>query len=234
LAVPADPVPTSGYEVPASVGPARGDRYLAWPATVVTVGLGASIALDLVSVVMVPLGDKAVAWSTDDLIDLIYTAFLIATLVDLFVTFGGFMLWSFRARATVESWGVRGLGWGSKWAIEGWFFPFANLVIPKLVMDAIWSGTIAPLGTTTTPRRSSPLVAGWWWTFVAYLVANLTGGFVPPDLDTAVFAGINAAIAVLGIVSAALAILLVRRITHLQRARQAALDAWVSQNVPGR
>ena len=224
----ADSVPTAGYQVPAPGRPVRGDRYLGWPAMAVTVGLVASIVLDLLSVVMVPVGETALVRTVPSSIDArivdIYTVFAIVGLLGLFATFGSFMLWSFRARASVEAWGIEGLDWGSGWAIGGWFIPFANFVIPKLVMDAIWSGTMAPLGTTTTRRRSSLLINGWWWTFV---VSHVAGGAIGSTLFTpqdglAVFVGYTAVIAVLSILSAVLAIVLVRRITHQQQARQAA------------
>jgi hypothetical protein len=153
----------------------------------------------------------------------------------MFLTFGGFMLWLFRARASVEAWGIQGLGWGSGWAIGGWFIPFANLIIPRLVVDATWTGSGAPLGTTTMARRSSTLIAGWWWTFIGANVLGLFGSAVITPVDGMdVFAGFTAILAVLDIVAAALAIVLVRRITRQQVARQTALDAWTSLTLSGR
>ncbi|MEN8239847.1 MAG: DUF4328 domain-containing protein, partial [Actinomycetota bacterium] len=48
-----------------------------------------------------------------------------------------FIVWFFQAYRAAESRGAIGTKWSGGWAIGAWFIPFANLVIPKLVMNEV-------------------------------------------------------------------------------------------------
>jgi hypothetical protein len=57
--------------------------------------------------------------------------------------------------------------WSSGWAVGAWFIPFANLVIPKLVINEIdrmsHPSLSEPIGITwmNVPRLQ---ISDWWWT----------------------------------------------------------------------
>jgi hypothetical protein len=48
-----------------------------------------------------------------------------------------FIIWIYKAYRSAESRGATERRWGPGWAIGGWFIPFANLVIPKMVVNEI-------------------------------------------------------------------------------------------------
>lgn len=58
-----------------------------------------------------------------------------------------FIIWFFQAYQSAESRGASGRTWGAGWTVGSWFIPFANLVIPKLVLNEV-------------DRMSNPLAAG--------------------------------------------------------------------------
>jgi hypothetical protein len=225
-----DPVPTTGFQVPAPGRPVRGARAVRGPASVTVAALVANLVMSALGIVLVPLGDSILLreqrTSTDTAIINVYSAYLVVNLVLPFVTALAFILWLLRARATVEAWGIRGLGWGPGWAVGGWFVPLANLIVPKLVVDAAWSGALAPPGATEVPRRSSALINSWWALFLA---ANAAGIYLAQsdrgvEDGLAVYTASVAVVEGLNIAAGVLAIVMVRRITQRQVARQVALD----------
>ena len=128
-------------------------------------------------------------------------------------------------RPQEPGWGIQGLGWGPGWAIGGWFIPLANLVIPKLVVDTVWSGGLPP--TEHVARRSSNALIWSWW--LCLLVGNVTSNMAARkqftrDDTAAEIVGYNTPSTVLMLIAAILAMVLVRRITRMQEQRQAALD----------
>lgn len=90
----------------------------------------------------------------------------IMTLVEL-VVFVLMLIWANQAhKATQGIWpGPR--KWSSGWTIGGWFIPFANLVIPKLVLNEIERIAFSPRSNGYVGegwRRRSTMIQGWiWW-----------------------------------------------------------------------
>jgi hypothetical protein len=85
------------------------------------------------------------------------------------------IVWSWKAHRAAAGLGAGPRRWASGWAIGGWFIPFANIVIPKLVLSE--TERIA-----TTPRAGRRLAADWhgrkvsalgtaWW--VLFVVSGL-------------------------------------------------------------
>jgi len=77
------------------------------------------------------------------------------------------LIWMYKAYVSAESRGATERRWGRGWTIGGWFIPFANLVIPKLVMNEIDrmsnpSAGIPPIGNQWRylPRL---LWSDLWW-----------------------------------------------------------------------
>lgn len=110
------------------------------------------------------------------------------------------------------------------WTIGGWFIPFANLVIPVLVMQDLWraSDPTVPRGDNDWRRGKGSALVGVWW--AAHLVALLrfaTGSESDSrsDLESLRRADNLAAFgSVAAIAAAVLLILVVRGITRRQEA----------------
>ncbi len=126
------------------------------------------------------------------------------------------IIWWYQAYQAVERTGLPRRRWSSGWAVGGWFIPFANLIIPKLVLNEIdrISGAAADGMEGWSDRRVAPAVNWWWGCFVSgsLLLGAGTGiaaeqverGLPDPDLystglsATAVGFAISVAAALLG------------------------------------
>jgi hypothetical protein len=135
------------------------------------------------------------------------------------------IIWMWRVAKNAELVGRTGSRLGAGWAIGGWFIPFANLVIPLLVMLNLWRGSdpeSPPDDPEWRSRHASPLV-GWWWGL--YLASLLRFGIGDDDptrptrsqleslktQDTIAMFGMAASVA-----AAILLIFVVRRLTARQ------------------
>jgi hypothetical protein len=223
------PVNPTAYPVP--VAPAA--KSLRVPATLVHLGLVINIIAALTDLALVGLFEGALvrvdndtATDTDRTLLLAGAATSLVVILVLVYTAVVFIVWLYRARKNLVTWGIQGLGWGPGWAIGGWFIPLANLVIPKLVVDTVWSGSRLPPTERVTRRSSNTLIWSWW---LCLLVGNFTTNIAAREQftrdDTAAeIVGYNTPSTVLMLIAAFLAIVLVRRITRMQEQRQAALD----------
>jgi hypothetical protein len=147
------------------------------------------------------------------------------------------IIWTFRAMKNNEALGRTFPRFKPGWGIAGWLIPFANLVIPVLILQDLWRGSDvrSPRGDTSWRSNSGSPLVGWYWT--AFIVANLLrfAGTTGNDdqftrryyedlknQDSRFLAG-----SVIAIAAAVLAILVFRRITARQeeclRAQQ---QAW--------
>ena len=97
-----------------------------------------------------------------------------------FVSFAIFVLiiiWMYRAAKNNEALGRLSPRLKPGWAIAGWLIPFANFVIPVLILQDLWRGSDA-----STPRnvptwranRGSPLI-GWYWGVFLVSIFTRTG-----------------------------------------------------------
>ncbi|MFH9814484.1 protein kinase [Streptomyces sp. NPDC017230] len=111
--------------------------------------------------------------------------------------------------------------YGPGLAAGAWFIPVANFYLPKQIANDIW--------TATTGRAKGAgrwLVHTWWWLWLAHFVTFMNDSFQVWNEDKLVEDAresiINSQGAnVVGIVSTVLAMVLVSRLTSLQRARAA-------------
>lgn len=134
----------------------------------------------------------------------------------------GFVVWLYRAYGNLGVLGVAKPRFARGWTIAGWFVPFANLVIPKLLANDVWRAGDPQV-------RVSPLVH-WWW-------ALWLGGSVCGRAALAVVDGagsldalrqgvmLDALAQALGMAAALTAIQVIRRATERQESRAAALRA---------
>ena len=124
------------------------------------------------------------------------------------------------------------LRYRSGWAIGAWFVPILNLFRPKQIMNDIWRGSFSHPGAGKTWRLTtvSGLVHWWWGLWIASFAVRLAARAARPsgqDLNTrnqtldaleaerASFY-IDMLAAALLIAAAALAIMIVRRVTKAQ------------------
>jgi Domain of unknown function (DUF4328) len=144
-----------------------------------------------------------------------------------------FIVWCWRAAKNQRVLGRAPERLGPPWAIAGWFIPFANLVIPVLVMQDLWRGSDATIARDDPRWRIADRswLVGWWWGLFAVALFTFVGS--PADrrsFDADAVRGANL-VGVLGMacaaVSAILAILVVRRLGERQeRCRDAQEQAW--------
>jgi hypothetical protein len=164
-----------------------------------------------------------------------------------------FLVWVAKARANVNvlfrgSERPRGLlGVIDRFAAAVWFIPFTNLVLPPLQMADLAVGSVGRSRGGGARRRMALLVWAWWATLVAALCAAGLGLVAGSD-HAQELAGIRSAMAAgepvevplavdllchqvvqrlpsasLFVVAAALALLLVARVTNAQYAKVARL-----------
>ncbi|MFC8666032.1 protein kinase [Streptomyces sp. NPDC057199] len=228
--------PPGHLQAPHFSAPAYGSRL---PTPRSTRGLSIALAL-LLALFVVPLLlriavlgvaysrlSAAASTSATDLIkDYKYlsVASLGTEVLTVFVGIAVVIVWAFwfqRSRLNAEAFAPGHIRHASGMAAGSWFIPVVNFYMPKQIGNDIW--------TATTGRPSGAgrwLLHTWWWFWLAYFLAYANDSWASwYDRDLAVAATdtivTSQAANVLGIVTAVLAILFVRRLTNLQRARMA-------------
>lgn len=74
---------------------------------------------------------------------------------------------------------------GPGWSIGGWFIPFANFVLPILVMQDLWrASTVDTYPGVEWRRRKGTALIGWWWGVL--IVAGFTYGANPTEENATV------------------------------------------------
>lgn len=74
------------------------------------------------------------------------------------------IIWWYQAYQAVERTGAARRRWSAGWAVGGWFIPFANLIIPKLVLNEIDRVSAAATdGVDGWSRRPVTATVNWWW-----------------------------------------------------------------------
>jgi hypothetical protein len=74
--------------------------------------------------------------------------------------------WWYRAFRAIELVEPPDLRWSRGWAVGGWLIPFANLVIPKLVLDDVDRvAAAAEVGVSDWRRQRRLPLTAWWWGF---------------------------------------------------------------------
>lgn len=166
-------------------------------------------------------GDFSVIDEIDDQEDLRAT-FGVLALLALVVTGVVWIVWQQRARKNAKALGASGQRHTEPLAALSWIIPFANFVLPKQVTNDLWraSDPEAPPATNVEGRPVSPLIDIWWglWLLGAILGRVLLNTESPESFDeldgliNTVRLEIGAQLLV--VVSAVLAVLIVRHITE--------------------
>jgi hypothetical protein len=105
----------------------------------------------------------------DDLVKAASAIYVLIALVLLVLV----IIWTFRAMKNNEALGRTMPRFKPGWGIAGWLIPFANLVIPVLILQDLWRGSDAqsPRGDTNwRSNKGSPLI-GWYW--AAFIISNV-------------------------------------------------------------
>lgn len=92
-----------------------------------------------------------------------------------------FWMWSYRSHRNLPALLAAPLSYSPGWTIGGWFIPFANLVIPFLVMQEIYRGSTPRAAARLTANRlgpSSVVVIFWWCFWIACGVVSTTGALI--------------------------------------------------------
>ena len=139
-----------------------------------------------------------------------------------------FLIWVHRAYKSLQDLGRPSDRFSPGWAVGYWFIPFINLVRPYQIMKELWlrSAERPAADRTETPmfktlEEKAPSLIGWWWG--VWLISGILGRVVMsearsakslPELITMSWTLIGSDL--FGIVSALLAISVVRGIDRLQ------------------
>ena len=138
---------------------------------------------------------------------------------------GAWLTWQHRAQTNLHGMGMVGLQFTPGWAVGWWFIPFANLVMPFQTVRELRRASDPEADRYRWHLIKTPALLGWWW--AAWLVGNIGGSFfVSYGTNEEARASVLAtggmvrgvALIVLG-VAAALAMAVVRDITHRQAER---------------
>lgn len=138
------------------------------------------------------------------------------------------VVWMWRVAENAELLGRTRPRFGPGWAIGGWFIPFANLVIPVLVMQDLWRGSDpgTPRGDVAWRRSKGSALVGWWWAAHLLALARFAGGGgearTRAELESL---RTSDSIAVVGSLAAIVAAILLIRVIRGVTRRQAALVA---------
>jgi hypothetical protein len=129
-----------------------------------------------------------------------------------------FLVWQYRAHASLRALGPSGLRFAPGLAVGSWLIPGANLALPCLAMRELWKASDHEAGPADwRRRRTTPLVWLWWLGFlsmaalaVAALLSSPASGATHHELIVRNWLGMAAAGT--GVLTAVLAIVLIVRI----------------------
>jgi hypothetical protein len=167
-------------------------------------------------------------WSRAGTADSLVTAADIVLLLSVVALAPCFIVWCWRAAKNQQALGRAPERLGAGWAIGGWFIPFANFVIPVLVVQDLWRGSDAAIAAGDPRWRIAERswLVGWWWgLFLVPLVVGFGADAQDATTELSTLRGQNllALVAMLAaFVATLLGLLVVRRIDDRQVACRAA------------
>lgn len=144
--------------------------------------------------VILDLGDVGADENAQITLGGLYTLGFLATVVL-------FIVWFFKAYKAAQSRGGTGRRWSAGWAVGAWFIPFANLVIPKLVMNEIDRMSNPDAGPPPIDNRWEGLprlqTSEWWWAvWIASIALTYIAAFtLRSDLELSAVASVLTGVA---------------------------------------
>lgn len=110
-----------------------------------------------------------------------FALLLAAALAGWFLQVGGMVgqgfavgAWTKRANQNARAFGALGMRWAAGWGLGGWFIPYANYVIPLMVLSETWKASAAtPYDPWSWRQAPFPRRLGWWWG--AWIVSQFGG-----------------------------------------------------------
>ena len=150
-----------------------------------------------------------------------------------------FLTWMYRASRNPQALGNEAQQYSPKMAVNWWFIPFANLLMPYQVMKEL-SASSAPNTPETEPSQGtkgkiSPLISPWWTTWICSGLVLCAGALATRD-DTLEAARTLNTMNIIGdtisLVAAVLAILIVQKITSHQEENHDAISRALNEPHP--
>jgi hypothetical protein len=145
-----------------------------------------------------------------------------------------FIRWFHRAYANLPAVGIEELRHGTAWAIGAWFVPIVSLFWPKQIADEIWRSSDPswePDQGRSRGHGKVPLVVGVWW--LAFLTSGLLVGAgwelwggAETYADIKLAAVVEVTGNAVGVLSGALAFVVVDRTSERQQARATRVAIW--------
>jgi hypothetical protein len=136
-----------------------------------------------------------------------------------------FIAWFHRAYSNLRRLDGGSARWGTGWAIGAWFVPFLNFVRPRAIAIDIWIGSdpARPKGRPPLTEKTPWFLSVWWAVFI---FSGLLGRVVVSEEERHALSSatrLETVADAVGIVAAALAVVVVYRIFTRQRDRGVAL-----------
>jgi hypothetical protein len=134
------------------------------------------------------------------------------------------LIWEGRSQANLKAFGLH-LQYSPGWSVGWWFFPFANLVMPLLVMTELWRGSDPTSSSGDWGRRPLGPLPGLWWGLwlahaLAFVVALSESSALMTYSEASVRSWLFGVFDLVTAVGALTAILVVREIDRRQEARR--------------
>jgi hypothetical protein len=175
------------------------------------------------------------------LYDMLFLLSLLATFLIIVPLAVAFLVWLHRVVRNVPALGnpKSKVDYSPGWAVGSFFVPFVNLVVPYKAVREVWEKSDPAVRSGDdfmfAQPSPAPLVLGWWLVWIAWYVLSNISWRLHDDVttpDTLRFtAGFHILSHLSGIVTAALAIAVVRGIDRRQTER-ARHVAYVSHTPP--
>jgi hypothetical protein len=143
-------------------------------------------------------------------------------------------MWQHRAHANVRALGAEELMFTPGWAVGWWFIPLANVVQPVRAVRELWKASDPTAGAVDWKSKpSTPLLPAWWtgWLLRVYVFPSLAFSAVankPHPLAAELIVRDRYLLAgdAVTLITAVLAIMLVRRVTERLAAKRERVSEW--------
>ncbi|MCH8273531.1 MAG: DUF4328 domain-containing protein [Armatimonadetes bacterium] len=163
--------------------------------------------------------------------DLVVGGFAMVQLLIVLVTVVLFFIWFYRAYYNLAALRVSGRKYAAGWAVGWWFIPIANLILPYNIAKEIWQASdpqdLAPEGNAWRRNSVTPLLGVWWLVWIVshfadsgYLMATVAAVTIEEMIAAS---NIGTVTDVIDMLSALLALSVVRAITARQEQKMARL-----------